>query len=287
MMNSYQESLSTQKKDAISTKNSAASSYEEYQQGKRTRIAKKMTIAAFIGLIAVWSWIDTGFSILSIWGGLSNIFSFVFFDMFPPDLTVFKKFLGPALDSLYMSIVGVVIAMVFSIAFGFMAATTTSIHPIAAHVFTAIISFLRSVPALVLGMFFVVTFGMGTFAGALALGISGIGILGKAYKENLEEINRGQVEALKATGASWLQIAGQAIWPQFKPGFVSWTLYKMDINIREASILGMIGAGGIGYALQFSVDLFRYQQAATAILLIFILIIIVEFITLKLREYIL
>lgn len=286
-MNSYQESLSAQKKDVMSTKDSAASSYDEYRQGKRTRIAKKMIVAAVIGLVVVWSWIGTGFSIMSFWGGLGNIFSFVFFDLLPPDLTVLKKLLGPALDTLYMSIVGVVLAMTFSIAFGFMAASTTSIHPIAAHVFTAIISFLRSIPALILGMFLVVTFGMGTFAGALALAISGIGILGKAYKESLEEINIGQVEALKATGASWIQIAGQAIWPQFKPGFVSWTLYKMDINIREASILGMIGAGGIGYALELSMNLFRYQQAATAILFIFILIVLVEYITLKLRESIL
>ncbi|WP_054635028.1 hypothetical protein [Thalassobacillus sp. C254] len=80
---------------------------------------------------------------------------------------------------------------------------------------------------------------------------------------------------------------GQAVWPQFKSGFVGWSLYKLDLNIREAAVLGMIGAGGIGLALSERISLFHYQQAAVGILMIFALILLVEFTTAKIRERIL
>ncbi|MGJ9458990.1 phosphonate ABC transporter, permease protein PhnE [Oceanobacillus sp. CF4.6] len=266
---------------------STPSPYEFYKKQKIKRTSKKAIIYAFIIAVIMWSWYESNFSIFSLFEGTGNIATFIVQDMLPPDLSVLGTFIVPVMETIYMSIVGVVFSVIFSIIFGFLAATTTSVNPVVAHLFTAIISFLRSVPAIVLAMFLVGTFGLGTFAGALALGISGIGILGKSYKEILEEIDMEQVEAVKATGANWLQIAGQAIWPQFKPGFVSWSFYKMDLNIREAAILGMIGAGGIGYSLQYSINLFRYDQAATAILMIFILIIVVEYITLTLRKRIL
>ncbi|MGM0838333.1 MAG: phosphonate ABC transporter, permease protein PhnE [Bacillota bacterium] len=278
------EKVLSSKNDVRTFNQSKPSAYEDYNQRKKIRTIKKTVVYSFISVVVMWSWYGTSFSVLSLFTGTGNIVNFIANDLLPPDLTVLGSFMGPVMETIYMSIVGVVISILFSIPFGYLAATTTTVHPMVAHICTAIISFLRSIPAIVLAMFLVGSFGLGSFAGALALGISGIGILGKSYKEILEEIDMRQVEALKATGGNWLQIAGQAIWPQFKPGFVTWSFYKMDFNIREAAILGMIGAGGIGYSLQYSINLFNYQQAATAILMIFFLIIIVEFITLKLRK---
>ncbi|WP_067725120.1 phosphonate ABC transporter, permease protein PhnE [Oceanobacillus damuensis] len=281
------EKILSSKNDVKTFYQSKSSPFEDYKQRKRIRTTKKAVIYSFLIAVVIWAWYGTEFTMLSFITGIGNIVNFIAFDMSPPDFSVLGTLIIPVMETIYMSIVGVVISIFFSIIFGYLAATTTSVHPVVAHIFTSIISFLRSIPAIVLAMFLVGSFGLGSFAGAIALGISGIGILGKSYKEILEEIDMRQVEALKATGADWLQIAGQAIWPQFKPGFVSWSFYKMDLNIREAAILGMIGAGGIGYSLQLSINLFNYEQAATAILMIFLLIVIVEYITLKLRRHML
>ncbi|WP_062049203.1 ABC transporter permease subunit [Bacillus sp. JCM 19034] len=165
-----------------------------------------------------------------------------------------------------------------------MAAKNTTFHPILALASRSIIAFLRAVPALIWAITLVVAFGLGALSGTIALALSGVGILGKAYADVLEGIDPKQVEAVRSTGASWFQVMGQAVWPQFKTGFVAWSLYKMDLNIREAAVLGLIGAGGIGYTLQGHINLFQYNKATVGILMIFILILIVEYITAKVRE---
>ena len=212
---------------------------------------------------------------------------FIFVDLLPPDFSAIGKHIGPALDTLYMSYVGMVISVILSFGIGFLTAKNTTPHPILSVTCRMITGFLRSVPALVWGILLVAAIGLGPLAGTIAIGLSGIGILGKAYAEAIESIDNGQMEGLKAAGASWLQIMGQAVWPQFKSSFVGWSLYKLDLNIREAALLGLVGAGGIGYYLQLSIKPFQYKEAMTLILMIFAIILMVEYTTAKIREKIL
>ena len=261
--------------------------WQRYSKAKRGMLWQRLWLSLFLFALLTWSWAGTEFQLMDLAAGAVNIAVFLYQDFFPPDLAVIPSFLGPALDTLFMSYTGVLLSIGFSLILGVLASKNLSFHPLLAFVSRALITFIRSIPAIAWGILLVVGLGLGPLAGTIALGISGVGILGKAYADVLEEVNEDQMEALRAAGASWFQIFGQAVWPQFKSGFVTWSLYKMDLNIREAAMLGVVGAGGIGYVLEGSISLFQYQEAATGIIMIFILIIMVEFTTTKLREHIL
>ncbi|MFA1818870.1 phosphonate ABC transporter, permease protein PhnE [Virgibacillus oceani] len=261
--------------------------YREFNRRKKQLLHNRFIIWTIIAVLVIWSWIGTNFNMMDLFLGTAHISVFIFQDMLPPDLSTIGSFIGPALDTLYMSYIGLFFSVFFSLMFGVMAARSTTIHPVIAFLSRSFITFLRSIPAIVWGILLVAAIGLGPLAGTLALGLSGIGILGRAFADLLEEIDQHQIDAVRATGANWFQTIGQGVWPQFKPGFVSWSLYKMDLNIREAAVLGVVGAGGIGYALEGSISLFQYQEATVGILMIFVLILLVEFTTAKIREKIL
>ncbi|WP_084787479.1 phosphonate ABC transporter, permease protein PhnE [Anaerobacillus alkalidiazotrophicus] len=258
--------------------------YAELMRRKKILFKNQLFIWAIIIAMIVWGWTGTNFNLSFLYKGTTNMAVFIFTDLLPPDISAIGSYIQPALQTIYMSFVGMVFSVVLSIFFGFMAAKNTTFHPLVALVSRSIVAFIRATPALILAIILVVAFGLGTLSGTLALGISGVGILGKAFADVLEEIDQGQVDAVRATGASWFQVMGQGVWPQFKTGFVAWSLYKMDLNIREAAVLGLIGAGGIGYTLQGHINLFQYNKASVGIAMIFFLILIVEFTTAKVRE---
>ncbi|MBT2582227.1 phosphonate ABC transporter, permease protein PhnE [Planococcus sp. ISL-109] len=260
----------------------------ERHSNRSKRMNRERGLVGVIVLaLVVWSWVMTEFKLSFLWSGLGNIANFFVNDLLPPDFSVLPRYLQPVIDTLVMSYLGMVMAVILSLVAGVLAASNTSPHKFVAFIFRSIVSFLRAIPALVWGLVLVSAFGLGSLAGTIAIGISGVGILGKAFADIIEEIDEGQVEGVKATGASWLQVLGRAVWPQFMAGFVAWSLYKMDLNIREAAVLGLIGAGGIGVALNSSIKLFQYQEAATGILIIFAMIIAVEYITSRVRKSIL
>ncbi|MCC5910431.1 MAG: phosphonate ABC transporter, permease protein PhnE [Clostridiaceae bacterium] len=258
--------------------------YRKYKRNQKSKIYHLSTIWGFTIFVSLWSWFGTNFNMASIFVSLGGMMEFIMIDLLPPNFAAAPRMMKPMLDTIYMSIVGVFISIFLSVIFAILASKTTTPNPLVAKFFKNLISLIRSLPSIILGIFLVATFGLGTFTGALALGISGVGMLGKAYVESLEEIDRGQIEALQSVGASWFQIIGQGVLPQFKPSFIAWSLYQVDLNIRDSAILGMIGAGGLGLTLMGHVRLFQYQRASTAIILIFILIIVVEYITAKIRE---
>jgi phosphonate transport system permease protein len=130
----------------------------------------------------------------------------------------------------------------------------------------------RSIDALIIAIFFVAAVGLGPFPGTLALAIHSVGMLGKLFFEAVEGIDKGPVEALEASGASRLQVMRWAILPQVMPYFVSYTLYRFELNIRAAVVLGLVGAGGIGFLLTEYMRLFQYQNVATVLLTILVLV---------------
>ncbi|GAE26429.1 phosphonate ABC transporter permease protein PhnE [Halalkalibacter wakoensis JCM 9140] len=261
--------------------------YEDLLRRKKLVRNNQLVIFLIIFALIAWSWYETGFKLSFLYSGTANIATFIFEDLLPPDFSSIAVFIKPAIDTVLMSYVGMLFSVVVSLVFGFLAAKNLTFHPVVGVMSRSVIAFLRAVPALVWGILMVAAFGLGPFAGTVALGLSGVGILAKAYADILEELDPGQIEAVRSTGASWFQIVGQGVWPQFKAGFVGWSLYKMDLNIREAAVLGLIGAGGIGTVLQSSISLFQYQRAAVGILIIWLLILLVEFTTAKVRERIL
>ncbi len=129
---------------------------------------------------------------------------------------------------------------------------------------------------MIIAILFVVMFGFGPFAGVLTLSFGSLGFFSKLLAEDIEEIDEEQVEAIRATGASWLQMITFAVLPQVLPRMVGLTLYRFDINIREAAILGIVGAGGIGSTLNTSLRRYDYETSSAIILIIIALVMAVE-----------
>jgi phosphonate transport system permease protein len=142
----------------------------------------------------------------------------------------------------------------------------------------------RSLPSIVLGLFFVTATGLGAPAGTLALSIYTIGYLGKFYQTAIESVDQTSVESLQVVGASWLQIAQYGILPQVMPLLLGYTFYMFEYNIRAASVLGVVGAGGIGFELLNYIRGFEYTKATTMILLLMVVVTVIDGLSSQLRR---
>jgi phosphonate transport system permease protein len=148
----------------------------------------------------------------------------------------------------------------------------------------SLLNILRTVPEMVWALIFVFLVGLGPFPGVLALGVHTGGVLGKLFGEVLEDVDPQPIESLQATGASRLQILFYGILPQVLPQFISYTLYRWEVNIRMAAVLGLVGAGGLGQRIHIAISLFFEQQLLTLIMAIYILVTIVDYVSAYLRR---
>jgi phosphonate transport system permease protein len=260
---------------------------DRLKQVQRQKKMQSLMIVAAILAVTIWSMIDTHFSIGELYTGGAEIFRFIFFDFLPPDFSKVGKLIGPALDTIYISFVAMVVGAFISMILAFFAAATTAPNKAIQVAVRAFSSVMRNIPTLIWAILLVFAYGLGTTVGCIALIITSIGTLTRAYAEILEEIDMGQVEAVRATGASYAQVLGQAVMPQFLPGFIGWSLYKLELNIRASTIIGMVGGGGLGFVIQKGIKLFQYKEVSLAIIMVILIIVITEWTTSKIRERIL
>lgn len=262
----------------------AQATFTEYQRRKRALAGSRAVIWSIIVVALAWAMWGTGFGVVTLAQGLVTSIEFIVTDLLPPRLEGATDYIGPALDTLYMSYFAMVISVVLSVPLGILAARNTTLHRAVAYGSKASVAFIRAAPEIVFAIFLVAVFGLGPLAGAIAMSVGGVGILAKAYADGIEAVDMRQVEGIRAAGGTWLQVLVQGVWPQFKPAFVTWSLYRLDLNIREASVLGLVGAGGLGYSLQQALALFQFKTAATIILMIFAMVMLVEMVTGALRR---
>ncbi|WP_338113197.1 phosphonate ABC transporter, permease protein PhnE [Paenibacillus artemisiicola] len=253
---------------------------------RQKRLQTLLGVALALALVIVSS-VRTRFTPYTVFQGVGEMFKFVVNDFLPPDLSTLNELLGPALDTIYMSYIGMVIGAAVSVVLAFLAAQTTAPHRGVQVATRAFASVMRNIPTIIWAIVLVAAYGLGTLVGTLALIITAIGTLTRAYAEILEEIDMGQVEAVRATGASYFQVLGQAVVPQFFPGFVAWSLYKLELNVRSSTIIGMVGGGGLGFVIQKGLKLFQFKEVSLAVILVLLLVAGTEFVTSKIRERIL
>ncbi|MBX3093280.1 MAG: phosphonate ABC transporter, permease protein PhnE [Cryobacterium sp.] len=180
------------------------------------------------------------------------------------------------MQSLAMAWVGTVIGAMLSLPVGFLAATNVAPAPV---VFVArqILNGIRAVPDVILAIVIMVPiFGLGPLAGTLAIGIGSIGTLGKLTSEAIEGIDKGPVEALRASGAGPVQVLRWGVWPQVAPEIVAFWLYRFEVNIRASAILGVVGAGGIGSLLSRVFNMRDWERIGIALVVIIVVTIIVD-----------
>jgi phosphonate transport system permease protein len=200
------------------------------------------------------------------------------------DNTFPQTIVGATLETVQMALAGTFLALLVAFPLGFLAARNTTPHRWVYNGVRLVLNFLRTIPDLALGLLFVAAVGLGAFAGTLALAIHTATVLGKLLSESVENIDEGVVEAIRATGAGYTQILSFAVLPQILPDLISFTLYRLETNIRAASVLGLIGAGGIGYLMNTSFRTFQYQEAAAIVLVLIALVMLVDYLSSRLRN---
>jgi len=203
--------------------------------------------------------------------------------MVPPDWSIVGSLLLPLWDTLNIATVGTALGIVIAFPLAFLAARNTSPHPLLRGLALTVIVSSRSINALIWAMLLVTIVGPGVFAGMLAIGLRSIGFIGKLLYEAIEEIQVESVEAVAASGASKGQILSYAVWPQILPAFIGIGLYRWDINIRESTVLGLVGAGGIGLAMNAAINNLAWGQVATVFVLIFATVVISEWLSARIR----
>jgi phosphonate transport system permease protein len=241
--------------------------------------------AAWFGIVAffVWSLEGAQISPVALWQGLPDMATFIA-QMFPPDLNRIGPVLLSLLETFQMALVGTVFGVLLSIPLAILATRQHAPNRAVYHVARGLVSLFRTVPDLIWALFFVVTVGLGPFAGALALMIDTIGFCGRFFAEAMEEADEGPQEALTAMGAAHSGIVFSAVLPAALPSMINTALFTLEKATRSSVVLGLVGAGGIGLELKVAIDLFDYAQAATIMLCIFALVVIVERISTALRQ---
>ena len=206
----------------------------------------------------------------------SKYFGDILSRMLPPDFSNLNQLVYAMFETIEIAFLGTFIAIVLSIPLGLFSARNLAPNYFIYIICKTIVIFFRAIPEFIIAMILVIAIGFGAMPGVLALGLHTMGFLAKFYAEDIEHINKGPIDALKSSGATKSQIISFGVIPQILPSFVANNLYILDRNIRMATMLGIVGAGGIGYELQSSFRMFEYERVSAIIILIFITIFIID-----------
>ena len=239
--------------------------------------------ALFVGLVVLaWLAWDTGADPVRLARGVPWILDFLR-RMIPPDLAVLPATLAGALKTVEIALLGTAVAAVLALPLGFLSARNV-VPPSMFYPARAVLNLFRSVDTLVYALVFVAAVGLGPFPGVLAVVAYTTTSLAKLYSEAIEGIDPGPVDAITATGAMRLQVLRYGVLPQVLPLFLSYVLYRLETNIRAATVLGFVGAGGIGFYLQTYLRMIDYPAASTALLVTVAMVMVVDAISSRLRK---
>jgi phosphonate transport system permease protein len=243
-----------------------------------------MNAAILFVTVIVLAWIawDTGSDPVRFVRGLPWIFDFVR-RMLPPDLSVLPSALRGAVTTVEIAVLGTAVAAVGALPLGFLSARNVA-APLVFYPARVVLNFFRSVDTLVYALVFVAAVGLGPFPGVLAVVAYTTMSLAKLYSEAIEGIDRGPVDAITATGATRLQILRYGVLPQVLPLFLSYVLYRLETNIRAATVLGFVGAGGIGFYLQTYLRTIDYPAASTVLVVTVVMVMVVDGVSSRLRD---
>ena len=242
------------------------------------------TVACLVAF--VWSWIFLGMSFSGITSSFGDVGRLVK-RMTPPDFANLSNIVDATIETVWMAVMGTAGAIVLSFPLALGAARNTSPHPTIRYVCRTVISLTRAVPDLVLGAVFVSALSIGPLPGVLALAIHSIGMVGKLFADAIEQAAEAPREATISVGATRRQTTRASIIPQAMPSMIATALFRLEINIRASSVLGLVGAGGIGVLIQTSLRSLDYRSALGAVAVIFVVVTVVELLSVRIRSAIL
>jgi len=251
-----------------------------FSKGKKVKNSIFIILVSAISIISLF---HISVSFKDLLAGIPKILSFLK-GLFPPDLSNTSEYLKLMIETVAMGISGTFLAIIISIPIGALS-TRNLLHNVYIHnLMREVSNFFRAMPELMLALIFVTAVGLGPFAGVLAIAIHTAGFLSKFYAEAIENIDERPIEAVMAVGARFTQVMRHAVFPQVMPLFNSYNLFLLDRNIRVSTVMGIVGAGGIGFELVMSMKIFEYQKTSTLIMIVLFTIGLVDWLSLYLRK---
>jgi phosphonate transport system permease protein len=243
--------------------------------------------AATILTLVALCWMARGaqISIENLVNGVPYMLDFIS-RMMPPNIGFIEKLWGAALESLYVAVWGTIFGVALALPFCFFAARNLSPHPAVFHAMRQVLNGMRGINEIILALIFVAAIGLGPFAGVLALAVHGAGMLGKFFAEAIEDIDQGPIEAFRSAGVGRFKTIVFGVLPQVLPSWLGTIFYRLETNVRQATVLGMVGAGGIGFELVSSMKLFQYQDTAMCILVILAMVLLADLFSSRARALI-
>jgi phosphonate transport system permease protein len=229
-----------------------------------------------------WAWHGAEMRPLELAANLGNSFSFAK-DFWPPEFIDWRNYAHEMLVTVQIALWGTLLAVVAAVPLGLMAAENTSPWWVR-HPTRRFLDCCRAINEMVFALVFVVAVGLGPFAGVLALFVHTSGILGKLFSEVVEAIDPRPVEGIRATGATHLEEIAYGVIPQVLPMWISYALYRFESNVRAASVVGMVGAGGIGVVLWDLMRSFSYGPTAAVLLIIVLTVVIIDMVSAQVRR---
>ncbi|MCC4044808.1 phosphonate ABC transporter, permease protein PhnE [Enterococcus gallinarum] len=245
---------------------------------------KRLLNSALIVVTVILSFVYLQIDLVEAIQSIPDLLLFFGQNFFPANFENIRSYLPLVGETILFAVVGTYISAFLAFVCGLLMSEQTNPYAFLRTVIRVIISFLRNIPILVWASLFVYIFGIGNMVGLLALIVATLGFLARSYADSIDEIGNSKLEALRATGASYWQVLFHGLIPEFIPSWINWTLFSFEINIRASSILGMVGAGGIGIMIQTNIRLFKYHEAFALIILLVLLVLITEFVVNRLRR---
>ena len=253
----------------------------QMQYAPPSRFERPSVLAFLIYAVSIavilWSFAGAGFSIEKVLSSPPRFADFLS-RAFPPNLepAVLERLGWKMVETLQIALAGSVLGIILSVPIAFFAARNLMAGNFVNQIVRTILGFIRAVPDIAWALIFVVAVGLGPFAGMLAIMIDTVGFCGRFFADDMENVDKGPAEALTATGARKIDVVACATVPAAMPSFVSTSLFAFEKAVRSSTILGLVGAGGIGIELKVGFDLFDYPTAMTVILMIAIVVIVME-----------
>lgn len=288
-----------------------------------SHLGRKTVAALFLAWLLAWSFTGVNVNLKDLWEGRAQMMD-TLGRMVPPDLTqvtdpkVYDKpveltvpqllfpvpvdadkaklreywwvntfpqtIVGATIQTIQIAVAGTAMSLLVAFPLGFLAARNTTPHPAVYHAVKLVTNFCRTIPDIAIGLVLIAAVGLGPFAGTLAIAFNTAAVLIKLFAESIENIDEGVVEALRATGARYVQVLSFGVVPQIMPSIISLLLYRLEANIRVAAVLGLIGAGGIGFLMNTDFRMFQYPQAAMTVAVLIVLVMIVDYASAQLRR---
>ena len=245
---------------------------------------KTLTSIVLLSSILIFVVKDLEIDFIKLATDSSKYFGDILSRMVPPDFSNLNQLIYAMFETVEIAFLGTFIAVVLSIPLGLFSARNLAPNYFVYIICKTIVIFFRAIPEFIIAMILVIAIGFGAMPGVLALGLHTMGFLAKFYAEDIEHINNGPIDALKSSGATKGQIISFGVIPQILPAFVANNLYILDRNVRMATMLGIVGAGGIGYELQSSFRMFEYERVSAIIILIFVTIFIIDYLSAFIRS---